>query len=445
MGGTGGTRISRFVRRVPARLRGGTPRRRAGVALSALALVVVLVAAGVTVWSGSPGSGGKPDIGGKIAAVRIPDRVPDGPVVRDVPSDCGVAPATVDRLMPGAEKRRTSGLWHNSCTWRIRDTAGRGHGDRRLTVDLDVGAYRTERTSGSAGTIERFTEILSAELKPSGTRKSGTVRRVAGLGREAFVWRFVDLRVPAGSPNGQRRPRSAGSTVVFRAGNVSGTVTYAGSDHPDTRGSRPGLVAEAATRRGALRTATQVARALKLPVSGTPAVTSVEPSAEPVHDVPDPCTLVHTATFASLDAPPVEPTHAGDNDKKTDGKGIGTASCYLNTSHANFGVDVTVFRDSRTGSGESRAARMFLQHYHRAREERVDNVEYVFGALRAPGDQAYMFYADDTTDERAEGIVRFRVRNVLVEVGYRPESRSPGPLLNGAYAMARDAARTVTP
>lgn len=436
MSGSGNRRSA--LRGGVARLRGLSLPVRVGIALA----VVLLLVAGVSLVVN-----GSSEVGGRVAAARATDRVPAGPTIRKIPFDCGVSQATVDRFAPGAEKQETESGGHDSCTWRVGDTAWQGHSARELDVKLDTSVGDPD-VSGSttADAVQSFSRTLRTELKPSDTRKPGMARAVTGLGHEALAWHFVTMKVPADSPDGHRRPWSSGTTVVFRAGNVSGTVTYTGSDHPDTRGSRPRPLATATTRRGALRTATRVARALKLPVRGTPAVTAAEPDGRPIRGVPHACDLVSRAALTAIDEPHARTKRdplsvfGDDSAPSVDGNSCEVAG----ESRMALNVHVGVFADARTGSGSSAAIRRFLVGYHQAREMYSDSTEQTFSALRAPGDQVYMLYKRGSGPDDADAVVEFRVRNVLVRVTCSSiDGISPDDGLNHAYTVALAAAKKV--
>jgi len=121
------------------------------------------------------------------------------------------------------------------------------------------------------------------------------------------------------------------------------------------------------------------------------------------------------------------------------------------TDHAALWVLVQIFSDDTQGSGEDKAERDFLKTYHELRER-----DGIFGhlaprnfhPLSAPGDQAVAYYlVGAPTDPRrkwSEGVVLFRVRNLLVQVVFEGVSGGePIPeavALNRAYLGAKDAA-----
>jgi hypothetical protein len=317
--------------------------------------------------------------------------------------------------------------------------ASGGDRERVLEATVTVADGQTPVAGQSmAGNALRQLGPASAAEITAGTPS----RTVTGLGDEARYTYSPAVRASGGA--------TEGASLRFRAGTVIVAVRYRGRDFSDDGPQRQ--VPEAEARRAVLAAASDAARALGTParpVFAEPAPTGPPP----VRHVPRPCDLV-PASLAERLAPGAvrrrgaSPVTAADQVSAAYGQASDTCvwdsapTCCLGeaTDHRperHLSVTVRSFAEWRRGIAVRLAARDYLQLYYDAR----DGAGHTgFRAVRGLGDQAYAVYrADDAMDDLQDGDVAFRVRNLVIEVGYagaRDEPLPHGMAVNAAYTVA---------
>lgn len=436
-----------------ARLWAGVVRFR-WVASTGVLVVAVLVA--VVVFGGG---GAGPAVSGKAAAARATDRVPKGPIVRNIPFDCGMSPVLLKRLVPGADKEEQTGADSDTCTWEAGEIAWSiGGGNRTLKVEVTKGGHEDGESVSAA--IRSFSDHLAPDERASVGIDPGALKPVTGLGREAVLWHFTEADGPVFP--GEDKPRkvmarSAGTTVLLWAGNVTARITYSGADYSDqdvldVKKPKPKMLSRTVTRAAALSAATWVAHSMRLPVTAAPKIAAA-PHHTLITDVPAACRLVSKSVLDGLSDYPVEPERERGYLFDEHTEDVDPDACEW---HPAASLRVTLARVGRSRAGGAvRIARLrYLELYHAARDGRPDEpagdydpVRY-FHALRGPGDQAFMHYENDTITGGGTGEVVFRVRNVLVRAEYRSvdeDTFTQDEALNVVYSVARRAAGRVHP
>jgi hypothetical protein len=371
---------------------------------------------------------GRGGVDGPLDIPRIADPYPTPPRFT-MPENCGVRSATLDEVMPHHElaNRMENGCYFR--TDRIRKNARHGS----ATITFTVGSPLNKGKVSVADAMSTFDSTTGRNDPGS----DGTAwQNVIGLGDEAAV-RYDD--------------NYDHTEVVVRVQAVTAEITYV---IRRAVGSESVPLDEKPSIDGALAIAGDVARALGGKVE-SPAVGS-KPGSSPALTAPDACDLITPATLQRLDrkATPSKGDSSGilsalseaDEDRCYWQEGAGSR-----TDQTSLSVVVKTFTDGAQGSGEEKAARYFLKTYHEAREGGIDSYPVArrnFHPLSAPGEQAMAYYSVGSPlpqlPKMAEGVVVFRIRNLVVEVSYDGvsggEPLSEAVVLNRAYLGAKDAA-----
>ncbi|WP_192809979.1 hypothetical protein [Actinomadura rudentiformis] len=385
-------------------------RRRRTTGAVAGGAALVLGAAVVVVLSGPRGEAGVTLIPprGKV------DPVPAEPLITATPGDCGVSAATVRRLALGDDG---GGPNHDGgCDWYSSGPGGRV---RSLAVDVVV-----RGTIGDAMVDfprERWfiASPLARLLSPN------PPKTVTGLGDEATTYYSADLQVK-------------GAFVVLRAHNVIATIQYSGRDDTDDPVGK--VISQKTATAGALAAAAEVARSLKAPARPVLADQASTTSAPALRRVPKPCDAV-PADVIALVAPGTKRGRWVSSlvDEVPDAR---FATCRWAPADASMDgerkryltVTIASVPDQRPGHGTQTATRQYVQTHLRARSAGAH-----FTALAGLGDQAFaVFTQTDFIVQAHSGLVAFRVRNVLVAVGYSGEHARmpPDQAIKGAHTVA---------
>lgn len=429
-----------------ARVPGG-PRRKAYVA-GAGALAVLLAAV-----IGVATSGNGDVIDGEMAAARVASPVPLGPLVVDLPYDCGLSPATIDRLTGGPDREHSMTEDSEECTWEIGPVAyaGTGGPNRELKVDVHKGTDRP-RSDASA----EFIRVLDSDTRPVGI-EPGPVRRLAGIGDEAVIWDQVDLN-GALYPD-ETKPRNVTSrtnrtTILFRAGNVVAKVSYAGSDYrPKDDGKvipdmKEKLLSVQTTQGAALYAARDVLQHLGGRTDGTPHVIEA-PKRRPA-PAPKACALVTPPTLKRLgDTGPAGVTGDQEESYLIEGERddlTADACSWEGGGSLMLQTEIISARDSRVGTGDQVIGREYDRMYFYERESPVEDDgeepgERIVGALKGLGDRAFFAYGRGTS---RDGTIYLQRGNTLVRVRcWSIDEPTKNTVLDCAYRAAQEASRHV--
>ncbi|MEU5879599.1 hypothetical protein [Spirillospora sp. NPDC047279] len=387
---------------------------RARVALGAVLLAGTLV---IFIVPSSDDEAARLTEGRLTPAAAAADRVPPAP--GEPPSGCGLTKATLEALVPGADRSL------EGCTWSSLDD--REPGSRRsLRVTQDEGFPRGMPVSSTS-------DALYA-LSPD------PPERLGGLGDDEALARYT---VEGGEGVGE---------IVFSHRGSLVTVAYKGLDHRFADDSEP--LAEKPARAGALRAAVEVARRLGTRASPGPAAPPA--ATPPVRSVPKPCDSVPRGTLDKVAKGAVR--SRGQSTLLSTTFGAAVDSCVWTAgTPADLPepetrrwrwLQVTIARvpDREPGGGTAAAARAYLFLHRTARGDfPMTAVREVrpFRALAGPGDQAF---GGVWSQNDAHGRVVFRIRNVVAEVRYSGEDEPPGnalardipedTALDGAYTVA---------
>lgn len=400
------------------------PSRRRWTLVGAAGAVALALLATSLLWPR-----GEVELTDRVArAVVRPDPVPTGPIVTSIPPDCGLSAATIDRLVGPAQGEETNeNPDGQQCLWDAEFLSFDGTDGAELEIDVAKAHELTQARRRLRATVDAFERKLEFETGSSGSRTStGDVRPVEGLGAEAVSWRkSVASNVSSGD---------SFTYVLFRQGNLLAMVKYGGGGK---------ALKEEYTRARALAVAAEVARSMKLTVTGTPKV--VEAGDRTVESVPSACDLLPAGVVKEF---------AGDGATAENGDGYLFEDEQLaKGGGCEWGYELTAAvesaKTSSKGTGEQVAARKYLQLYLAARsaepESDAEDAETYTVPLRGLGDEAFATYERDTS---SKGKVVFRVRDALVRVEVRDLSAQDlnrRDALDGAYRTALAAARNVKP
>jgi hypothetical protein len=425
------------------------PSRRKPMIAAVAAGVVVLGVAVAVRWSGSGEAADPPPTGPIAAALKVPDPVAKGPIVTSIPPDCGVSPATVDRLTPRAEGRESAfSSDRQICSWGIGGGATRDGGTSR---ELRLEVAKNKLISDA---IEEFDRLLS-EFPDSRLAERTQVRSkkvLPGLGDEAVVWYRVDTYRPirAGGSGKKRSPRASHATILFRQGNLVVTVEYGGADyamppHTFDLPAREKVLGERSAVDGARLAASDAARSIGLPAGDTARPREGAAETGLVKRTPEPCGLLRRAVQS---VPAVGRPGPLSTTRPMGGKTwliptlsdvAAPSACYLGGGlAARLEVAVLAVPKEANGGATGTAARAYQFRHTFTRDSRAKEAiaeEPFFAALKAPAEQAFV-YAEGGRAPSAELV--FRKRNLVVGVRYAPHSGSVprDKTLNQTYALA---------
>lgn len=353
------------------------------------ALAALVLAAGALVL----GFGGRSELAGPPTR---PDPVPRERLITRFPAACGVSTATINALVPRAESMHTSDF--GDCEWYSRHPGDVR--ERRLDVTVKIWPATAGDTSAvSIGPRIAYVKTTPISNALSAFGQTAARQTVLGLGEEAFA-------------------DSRRTVVDFRVANAVVTVGYQDS----------GLLAKKKSALdGALRAAADTAKSLG--TSAGPRLGSTAPASTTRH-LPDPCATVPAGLRTRL----VKGATAMPD----------TNSCTWTSERRTLKVTLLSEPDSAPGGAVRAAIRDYLQRHYDARAEQPVSAHdrKYFHALTGPGDQAFASWVENGTPGR----VVFRVRNVVVEVGYTGDADHPltkDQAVNGAYAAAIDVARAL--
>ncbi|MEU5879600.1 hypothetical protein [Spirillospora sp. NPDC047279] len=409
-------------------------RRLASRPLTWLAAAVV-AAVLLLAWACRPGSSG-PDAADLPAPRTLPaDPVPAGPVVTRLPARCGVSPATIEALVPGARVENDGDF--GECRWHAPgsgaslkvvltafldpavgitappEQATLGRPPRPPAAPNTATSYGQVRAVPAAVAVTHLTDGLYSDIAPE---------VVTGLGDEAV---------------GQYDRSQGVVRIRVRAGDVVASLDHHWGASPGGRRDPAG------PRRDTLRAAADVARSLGAPPRGTPAFGPAE-TGRPLLNLPaDVCALVPKAVLDKVIGDRGSPLRGRGHVAPTAVKGARNGECSWRTGRRALDVTVQAVPDVGAFGGVRTAGREYLKLHLNARGEEPLGTggEKYFAALPGPGDQAFAAYVQGG----APGRVVFRHRNLLVEAVYT--AGDPGePLtrrqtVNGAYAVAVEIAR----
>ena len=428
--------------------------RRRWFAVGAVAVVVVVVVAITVAVQVSAAPDNIDDVGDPLSAARTADNVPSGgPALTDVPYDCGMPRGVLKRLVGSEDKRETQEAGVDSCTWGDVDgfsSVGESHG-------LEVKVWAKRRSDGSADPAAAIGEVgdtVDGARSMTVDGRSGPVTAMSGLGDLAVGWTTVHESggTKVVDPHDKHVLHgTAVTTIVFTAGNVAALLTYGGADVTREGVDTSEHPLEPVTLKAMMPAVTRLARALGMPVRGTPQAVS-SPSGTPAPDLPAACELtpagtVRTAAGNSSLRPEAEESYLfGGNEAEADQGIIGDGCKWDGGLGRSVDVQWTsVAADSPLGAGPAVARREYLRQYRDARDTPGGVAsEAVFTALRGPGEQAFANYEKDDILDGGAGLVTFRVRNALVQVRcWDIDTYSPDDALNCAYTVARAAAKRV--
>ncbi|WP_329520134.1 hypothetical protein [Spirillospora sp. NBC_01491] len=370
-----------------------------------------------------------------------PDPVPARPLITSLPSNCGIASATVDAVVGHADMNENGD--QGTCAWTTR----LGERNRRtLNVSLHLELEETSPASPpGSGTMA------------SGTLNDEEIRIADGLTRSG-PWvkntpaaRAVD-RLPAASEETRQRPvkgladeavalvTGLDTKIVFRFGNAVGSVEYQddGLDLERVGDMKP-----------ALRAASDAARALGASVRSPKVAAPPAPGAAPAKTkLPGGCALIPTGMVEQIVKGKAETDSdvsvtrdigpLGSSDKPE------ASGCVWKSEHRALSVVATPFPGRSSHEAVQAATRAYLKlHLNSRAEEPISGGgEKYFRAVTGLGEQAFAAYVEDGTPGR----VVFRVRNVLVEVAFAP--KDPSERMPGAERVAlaqRAAAEVIKP
>lgn len=402
---------------------GGQPPRKgrggliAGLIIGGVVVVIVAVFGAVVLLRSSGGGGNDLD------ALPSPktlghDPVPAEKKITARPADCGISPATIKALTPGATNEGSG----DDCTWSSFSFSQ----SKDLEVRYEPVESAYEQTSPVAAAIDKFTE----DTAPDSPLADGTYKPLKGLGDEAAY--------TAG-------PGTGGSgvegDVVFRAADQVVTVQY-GSIEAKT-------AATGKFKSGAFRAASELAKKLGVPASPVEA-----PAAQvaPVTVPDDVCGLLPKDLVQKLGGEK-NPTSTSDDDDSLinalSTSGLNTSGCRVSatgdgTKLQSRSLEVHITSSQKPGGGTV-IANTYLAAYYEARAERptAGNARY-FQALSGLGDQAFCSYlaghrAQAALEKDAATIV-IRHGTALITVVFGGDIGDSGlneqQTIKGAYAMA---------
>ncbi|MFE9246317.1 hypothetical protein [Nocardiopsis sp. NPDC006938] len=451
-GGTGRTPSGGARARRVARFRRTGTVLGAGALASVLAVVVYLTADGSEEPDATPG--------GPVARAEVLDRRTLGPVVTDLPSDCGVSEETAALLIPDVRPRigdrSDSGGVARTCRWST-DVLDTGGGERSRELDVTVRA--TEDLGEGARSDARAVRDLGTELAASveGTRGLfATVEALpfAGLGDEAVLVNAVDTEGPVLGNEGGVEYRAGRTTVLFRTVNAVVEVSSAGADpewesHVDLLHAPEAEPLDTGTTwGGALTAAEEIARGLGQPPQRPFA--AVPEGADPHGELPDPCVDLPEDLLRQTGVPAGSEAGEGALFTGEGASGAATGACAWRGGR-NLTVEVGLADEGPDGAAAA-AAREFAFHYLNARvapeaETGEEPDQHVFTALSGPAEEAFARHVRGENGWSAEvvlldGDLVARVR--LYDGSASGPMPSANDALDDAFRLAEEVAAQVT-
>jgi hypothetical protein len=341
------------------------------------------------------------------------------PATHAFSTDCGVSQATLDALVPEAERRRSQ---TDACEW----ATARSERERYLSVSITLGDSSQQSALGTLGTTPT-TNAMGAFVN-NVTQLREKKMAVNGLGDEGRAYYPAD------------RIQDGGGSIIVRARNVIVKTNYRSGTYAEEQLSGKSAMD------GALRATTDVVRGLGVPVHRPPSIGPLKADAMPARSPGDPCKMVSPQILEKLIEEP-EQSRDGDITSSREGKNAQTCSWKPRTWPDNYAYYLQVVLTPHP-SLEAAERSYRTKHIEARAEEPIskENEKY-FTAVAGLGEQAYAAFVE----EGSPGGVVFRVRNVVAIVTYSQTAVSnaaPGdskPLtrqqsVNGAYAAAKDVA-----
>jgi hypothetical protein len=391
-----------------------------GVALVAAVVVVAVVVVAVVAREPSREEAGGPDFQ-KLLRAPVQPMPALGPELGTVPSECGVSPATLERVVPKRDDDRNSSAGPSGyCDWSSF------HDDESVALSVNI-RITDDTTTGPAGSLNHEVEGLTKETP---------LQVVARLGDEAYA-HYLD------------EDRSGYATIVMRAGNSVTKVVYSGFRGRQHDEALP----ESQLMPSALQVAQDVAQGLGVPATGKPAITDIPEDQPAVSARKGACAAVSGQTRQRLlNRQSLGPQQLGSVDfmfaPAHDGPQID--NCYWYGKAAKLTVETMTLADPPEGAA-AQADRTLDWLHRKIRKEGVsgstDGGATVL-ALTGRGDGALAAYEPSSSLDRDQGLVAFRIHNAVIKVTYEAgldQELTQEQAINGAYTAAVEVAATFTP